>query len=163
VVKGTVTCWSTDKFRVLKNCAQYRRRSESLRQNEEDLIRRPCHQKVTILAGVGSAWSLLTHKNLPRPFRFPPLQKGGQRRVASATLHSLGPGTERLQLGIFRLGLPGPCTVIQILVRPIERLKLGEAVAIGILTDLHTTCPEPFVGFSFTLKQRIGESGKRIN
>ena len=32
----------------------------------------------------------------------------------------------------------------------IEGLKLGEAVAIGILTDLRATCPEPFDGFSFT-------------
>jgi len=32
----------------------------------------------------------------------------------------------------------------------IEGLKLGEAVTIGILTDLRTTCPEPFAGFSFT-------------
>lgn len=32
----------------------------------------------------------------------------------------------------------------------IEGLKLGEAVAIGILTDLRTTCPESFDGFSFT-------------
>jgi membrane-associated phospholipid phosphatase len=32
----------------------------------------------------------------------------------------------------------------------IEGLKLGEAVAIGILTDLRTTCPEPFTGFSLT-------------
>jgi len=32
----------------------------------------------------------------------------------------------------------------------IEELKLGEAVAIGILTDLRATCPEPFTGFSFT-------------
>jgi len=32
----------------------------------------------------------------------------------------------------------------------IEGLKLGEAVAIGILTDLRATCPEPFPGFSFT-------------
>ncbi|MBI3303169.1 MAG: vanadium-dependent haloperoxidase, partial [Deltaproteobacteria bacterium] len=32
----------------------------------------------------------------------------------------------------------------------IEGLKLGEAVATGILTDLRTTCPEPFAGFSFT-------------
>ncbi len=32
----------------------------------------------------------------------------------------------------------------------IEGLKLGEAVAIGILTDLRATCPEPFTGFSFT-------------
>jgi hypothetical protein len=32
----------------------------------------------------------------------------------------------------------------------IEGLKLGESVAIGILTDLRTTCPEPFAGFSFT-------------
>jgi hypothetical protein len=31
----------------------------------------------------------------------------------------------------------------------IEGLKLGEAVAIGILTDLRATCPEPFPGFSF--------------
>lgn len=32
----------------------------------------------------------------------------------------------------------------------IEGLKLGEAVTIGILTDLRATCPEPFAGFSFT-------------
>ena len=32
----------------------------------------------------------------------------------------------------------------------IEGLKLGEAVAIGILTDVRATCPEPFAGFSFT-------------
>jgi membrane-associated phospholipid phosphatase len=32
----------------------------------------------------------------------------------------------------------------------IEGLKLGEAVAIGILRDLRTTCPESFGGFSFT-------------
>jgi membrane-associated phospholipid phosphatase len=32
----------------------------------------------------------------------------------------------------------------------IEGLKLGEAVAVGILTDLRATCPEPFDGFSFT-------------
>jgi len=32
----------------------------------------------------------------------------------------------------------------------IEGLKLGEAVAIGVLTDLRATCPEPFEGFSFT-------------
>ena len=32
----------------------------------------------------------------------------------------------------------------------IEGLKLGEAVAIGVLTDLRATCPEPFNGFSFT-------------
>jgi len=32
----------------------------------------------------------------------------------------------------------------------IEGLKLGEAVAISILTDLKATCPEPFDGFSFT-------------
>ena len=32
----------------------------------------------------------------------------------------------------------------------IEGLKLGEAVAIGIMTDLRMTCPEPFTGFSFT-------------
>ncbi|MBI3246297.1 MAG: vanadium-dependent haloperoxidase [Deltaproteobacteria bacterium] len=32
----------------------------------------------------------------------------------------------------------------------IEGLKLGEAVAIGILIDLKATCPEPFDGFSFT-------------
>ncbi|HXG18826.1 MAG TPA: vanadium-dependent haloperoxidase [Methylomirabilota bacterium] len=31
-----------------------------------------------------------------------------------------------------------------------EGLKLGEAVAMGILTDLRATCPEPFSGFSFT-------------
>jgi membrane-associated phospholipid phosphatase len=31
----------------------------------------------------------------------------------------------------------------------IEGLKLGEAVAIGILTDLRATCPEFFDGFSF--------------
>jgi hypothetical protein len=31
----------------------------------------------------------------------------------------------------------------------IEGLKLGEAVAVGILTDLRATCPEPFPGFSF--------------
>jgi membrane-associated phospholipid phosphatase len=31
-----------------------------------------------------------------------------------------------------------------------EGLKLGEAITIGILTDLRTTCPEPFDGFSFT-------------
>jgi membrane-associated phospholipid phosphatase len=32
----------------------------------------------------------------------------------------------------------------------IEGLKLGESVAISILTDLRTACPEPFDGFSFT-------------
>ncbi len=32
----------------------------------------------------------------------------------------------------------------------IAGLKLGEAVAIGILADLRATCPEPFAGFSFT-------------
>jgi hypothetical protein len=32
----------------------------------------------------------------------------------------------------------------------VEGLKLGEAVAISILTDLKTTCPESFDGFSFT-------------
>jgi hypothetical protein len=32
----------------------------------------------------------------------------------------------------------------------IEGLKLGEAVAVGILRDLRTTCPESFAGFSFT-------------
>ena len=32
----------------------------------------------------------------------------------------------------------------------IEGLKLGEAVAIGILQDLRTTWPESFGGFSFT-------------
>jgi len=32
----------------------------------------------------------------------------------------------------------------------IEGLQLGEAVAIGILTDLRTTCPENFTGFTFT-------------
>ncbi len=32
----------------------------------------------------------------------------------------------------------------------VEGLKLGEAVAISILTDLKATCPEPFDGFSFT-------------
>lgn len=32
----------------------------------------------------------------------------------------------------------------------IAGLKLGEAVAISILTDLRATCPEPFEGFSFT-------------
>lgn len=32
----------------------------------------------------------------------------------------------------------------------IEGLKLGEAVAIGILTDLRATCPEPFTGFFLT-------------
>ena len=32
----------------------------------------------------------------------------------------------------------------------IDGLKLGEAVAIGVLTDLRTTCREEFGGFSFT-------------
>ncbi len=32
----------------------------------------------------------------------------------------------------------------------IEGIKLGEAVAIGIFTDLKATCTEPFDGFSFT-------------
>lgn len=32
----------------------------------------------------------------------------------------------------------------------IEGLKLGEAVAVGILRDLRATCPERFAGFSFT-------------
>jgi membrane-associated phospholipid phosphatase len=32
----------------------------------------------------------------------------------------------------------------------IDGLKLGEAVAIGVLTDLRTTCREDFGGFSFT-------------
>jgi hypothetical protein len=32
----------------------------------------------------------------------------------------------------------------------IEGLKLGEAVATGILQDLRQTCPEPFAGFAFT-------------
>jgi membrane-associated phospholipid phosphatase len=32
----------------------------------------------------------------------------------------------------------------------IEGLKLGEAVAVGIMTDLRTTCSESFDGFSFT-------------
>jgi hypothetical protein len=32
----------------------------------------------------------------------------------------------------------------------IEGLKLGEAVAVGILTDLRTTCREDFGGFALT-------------
>jgi hypothetical protein len=32
----------------------------------------------------------------------------------------------------------------------IEGLKLGEAVAVGILRDLRATCRESFAGFSFT-------------